>query len=94
VIKGIITYSSLARTFRFSARGKGTKRRDANSWWGEYAEDDEEPTLTRGVTKEEFEAELAKDLVVPRRLLQVRYNLPLERGDVLRYPYGWGVTKQ
>lgn len=60
----------------------------------EYAEDEETPVLTRGVTKEDFEAELAKDLVVPRRLLQVRYTPPLERGEALRYPYGWGVTKQ
>lgn len=60
----------------------------------EYAEDDEEPKLTRGLSKEDFEAELAKDLVVPSRLLQVRYNPPVERGDALRYPYGWGVTKQ
>lgn len=60
----------------------------------EYAEDEEKPTLTRGVTKEDFESELAKDLIVPRRLLQVRYSPPLERGETLRYPYGWGVTKQ
>jgi hypothetical protein len=60
----------------------------------EYAEDDEEPTLTRGLGKDLFEAELAKELVVPTRLLQVRYNPALEPGDTLRYPYGWGASKQ
>jgi hypothetical protein len=60
----------------------------------EYVEDEEKPTLTRGLTREDFEAKLAKDLIVPRRLLQVRYSPPLEGEDQLRYPYGWGVTKQ
>jgi hypothetical protein len=60
----------------------------------EYAEDEEGPALTRGLVREDFEAKLAKDLIVPHRLLEVRYSPPLERGDELRYPYGWGVTKQ
>lgn len=30
---------------------------------------------------EDFEGELAKELVVPRRLLQVRYTPPLQSGD-------------
>lgn len=60
----------------------------------EYAEDEDGPTLTRGVTRENFEEELAKELVVPRRLLQVRYTPPLQSGETLRHPYGWGVTKQ
>ncbi len=60
----------------------------------EYAEDEEEPALTRGLTREEFEAGLAKDLIVPRRLLQVRYGPPLEHSDTLRYPYGWSVSKR
>lgn len=60
----------------------------------EYAEDEDGPTLTRGVTRENFEEELAKELVVPRRLLQVRYTPPLQSGEMLRHPYGWGVTKQ
>jgi hypothetical protein len=60
----------------------------------EYAEDEGKPTMTRTVCKDRFEAQLAKDLVVPQRLLQVSYTPKLERDDVLGYPYGWGVTKQ
>ncbi|MBD3849090.1 hypothetical protein IED13_25605 [Bosea sp. SSUT16] len=60
----------------------------------EYAEDEEGPTLTRGVTRDDFEAELAKELVVPQRLLQVRYTPPLESDETLRHPYGWGVSKR
>lgn len=60
----------------------------------EYAEDDDGPPLTRAVTCEDFEGKLAKELVVPGRLLQVRYTPPLQSGETLRYPYGWGVAKE
>jgi hypothetical protein len=60
----------------------------------EYEESEETVSMTRGVTKEEFEDQLAKDLVVPRRLLQVRYSPILSPADALRYPYGWGVSKR
>jgi hypothetical protein len=41
----------------------------------EYADDEGNTTLTRPITKEDFEAQLAQDLIVPRRLLQARYSL-------------------
>jgi hypothetical protein len=59
----------------------------------EYAEEEGKPAMARTVSKEGFEAQLVKDLVVPQRLLEVRYTPKLERDDVLRYPYGWGVMK-
>lgn len=57
-------------------------------------DDDDAPALMRAISSGAFESELAKDLIVPRRLLQVRYTPPLQPGDKLRYPYGWGISKR
>jgi hypothetical protein len=60
----------------------------------EYAAAEDEAIMTRRLSKSEFEAELAQELVVPSRLLNIRYTPPLEPNDLLRYPYGWGACKQ
>jgi hypothetical protein len=60
----------------------------------EYAVEDGEPTLARSISQDVFEEQLAKDLIVPQRLLQVRYTPALQPSDKIRYPYGWGVSKK
>lgn len=60
----------------------------------EYAVEEGEPTPARSVSQGAFEEELAKELIVPKRLLQVRYTPALQPSDTIRYPYGWGVSKR
>ncbi|MCJ2065990.1 caspase family protein [Methylobacterium sp. J-088] len=60
----------------------------------EYAVEEGEPTLARSISQDAFEDELAKELIVPKRLLQVRYTPALQPGEKIRYPYGWGVSKK
>lgn len=59
----------------------------------EQADEDDPANFSKRMTKEDFEDLLSQQLIVPRRLLQIRYTPPIEEGDTLRYPYGWGVNK-
>ncbi|MCW6509696.1 caspase family protein [Lichenifustis flavocetrariae] len=60
----------------------------------EYAVEEDEPMLARSLSQSDFEEELAKELIIPKRLLQVRYTPALQPTDTIRYRYGWGVSKK
>lgn len=54
--------------------------------------DDTDPVFVRRLTKDEFERELSTQLVVPRRLLKVDFDVPPKSGQFIGVPFGWGVS--
>ncbi len=58
----------------------------------DYETDDDSTTLGRRLTRMAFEEELAKDLVVPERLLTVDFDVQPKSGEYLVMPFGKKVA--